>query len=73
MNNNPLPIVSETKILGVTIDCHLNFKTHIHNISNRANSRIFLLKKLHFCGANESCKPRFYTSCILPILVYRAY
>lgn len=70
LDDNPLSLVTETKILGVTIDCSLSFKSHVDKICAKANTRIFLLKSLHFYGANEQCKLQFYTACVLPILVY---
>lgn len=70
MNLQLLTTVCETKILGVLIDNHLNFASHIASVCAKASSRIYFIKKLNFYGANSSCKLRFYKACVLPIFTY---
>jgi hypothetical protein len=70
INDIRLDAVQELKLLGVTVDYRLTFKTRVHNITSKANSRIYSLKRLRSNGANNKSLLHFYKSCILPVLVY---
>lgn len=58
------------KFLGVTIDNHLNFSTHVDNIILKCNSRIFLLRQLKILGMDIAGLKSFYTANIRSILTY---
>ena len=50
LNNTPLPLERNPRILGVTFDPLLTFKKHIDNLCTRAAPRINLLRLL--CASN---------------------
>ena len=45
INNINLPMCHKTRDLGILIDCEINFKEHIYNITASANQRAFFIKK----------------------------
>ena len=46
INNTPVPLEKEPKILGVTFDIHFSFSMHVKNITKRANFKLKVLKAL---------------------------
>ena len=45
LHNTKLESVSAAKYLGVTISDHLNWGTHINNITKKANQKLGFLKR----------------------------
>jgi hypothetical protein len=70
MNDTVLEMVPSVKILGVIVDQKLSFKDHVKYILSRVNSRIFILKRLYNHGVNVESRLKFYSSCILPVILY---
>ena len=48
INNINLPMCRKTRDLGFLMDCEMNFKEHIYNITASANQRAFLLKSVSY-------------------------
>ena len=40
-NNINLPLFRKTRQLHILMDCEMNFKEHIYNITGAANQRVF--------------------------------
>ena len=83
-SRNPPPLLSLTlsdttitqcvvvKLLGVYIQADLKWNTHINSMIKRANSRLFMLRKLKYHYLNISDLVSIYTSFVRPILEYAA-
>ena len=56
-------------LLGVTIDCKLNFNHHINNVCKKASQRIGVLLRLKTLIPTEA-KLQLYEAAILPHLTY---
>lgn len=69
INNEMIPVVNESKNLGVTLDSLLNFETHV---KNKIKLSYFRLKKLYHLKHNipQKCKQIFCNSLILSLLDY---
>ena len=66
--NINIKCVSEFKLLGVTIDNKLSFKTHLSNISHIVNSKLFSIKRIFYLST--SVKVQFFKTFILPYFDY---
>ena len=71
-NSQTLDIVEKAKLLGVTINSKGRWNDHINDISNRAKSRIFFLRRLKELGASQSILKEIYVLFVRPILEYAA-
>ena len=69
IENNVLEQVDNTKFLGVYIDQHLTWKTHVHFIAAKISKSVGLLYKAKYiCPQNLFLH---YTMCLLnPYLTY---
>jgi hypothetical protein len=47
-NNTTINEVPDTKILGVLIDNHLNWKCHIDQILSKLSTAVFVIKQLFY-------------------------
>ena len=69
INNLPLKQEESIRYLGIYIDSHLNWKTHIHYISKKINRSIGMLFKLrHYLTLKQLIQ--LYYSLIYPFLTY---
>ena len=50
INNEPLPMATHPKVLGLTLDPKLTYSTHIHNISVQAHKPLQIIKALTATG-----------------------
>ena len=57
------------KLLGVTIDCGLNFNVHINNVCEKASQRIGEIMSLRNLKPTEA-KLHLYKAAVLPHLTY---
>ena len=64
--------VSEFKLLGVMIDTHLSFTSHVETTYSRAKSRLHALLTLKRFGVDEPSLIRFYLANIRSLLCYAA-
>ena len=60
------------KLLGVYIQSDLKWQTHVNSMIKRANSRLFMLRKLKYHYLNTSDLVSIYISFVRPILEYAA-
>ena len=69
IDNNILEEVQHHPYLGVELTSNLTWKTHIANISGRAN-RILNLLRRHLYGCSQEVKSRAFTTLVRPHLEY---
>ena len=60
------------KLLGVYIQSDLKWQTHVNSMIKRANSCLFMLRKLKYHYLNTSDLVSIYISFVRPILEYAA-
>ena len=60
LNGIILEKVSHTKVLGVILDEHLNFKQHVNSLVSRVNSKLSFLRVLSSRSVNSLNKLHFY-------------
>ena len=69
LNGKTLGQIKSTKYLGVLMDCHLNWKDHVHNICKKLTRSIGIISKLrHFI--NIKTLVQLYYTLIYPFLTY---
>ena len=59
-NNNTIQQVPETTFLGITIDHHLTFKSHIKRIENKVSSGLFALRQVKNILPRRHLKPIYH-------------
>ena len=69
IDSSKLEEVQHYPYLGVELTSDLTWKTHISNISGRAN-RILNLLRRHLYGCNQEVKTRAFTTLVRPHLEY---
>ena len=67
--DDSLQITSTEKLLGVTFDHNLNFKSHVEIKLRKCNSLLFLLMRIK-CFLDLKTRKLFYNAYILPHLDY---
>ena len=65
----PLVKIKAYKYLGVDLDEHLSLNTMIDTLHNKANCKVYLLKKIRPYVSRWEAN-QIYKTCILPILDY---
>ena len=69
ISNNALGKVNVYKYIGVDLDENLTMNNMIDSTFNKANCKVYLLKKIRPYITREIAN-RIYKTCILPILDY---
>ena len=69
IDGSPLSFKDSTKFLGVTIDSHLSWDNHIHNICNSVSRATGILYKLRYF-LDDKTLFMLYNALILPHLNY---
>ena len=69
IDNSHLEEVQHHPYLGVELTSDLTWKSHISNISGRAN-RILNLLRMHLYGCSQEVKSRAFTTLVRPHLEY---
>ena len=64
-----LPVVTQQKVLSLTIDCNFTWKQHVDLLCNQISSLLGLLYRIHIY-LNKDTKMLFYNSYILPRIDY---
>ena len=63
----PVEQTTYVKYLGLIVDCHLNWKKHVHDVSKKISRGIGILSKLrHFVTDDILTQP--YHSLVYPSL-----
>ena len=70
INNKPIEVVSNAKILGVSISKDLRWNVHILEIVKKAPSRLYFLRQLKRAKINEKDLLTFYLTCVRPVTEY---
>ena len=72
LEDMPVPQVDNPTFLGVTLDTHLTWKTHLEAVAARSVRKLGLLKKLAGTtwGADTNILRRVYTGAVRPIMEY---
>ena len=70
INNKPIEVVSNAKILGVSISKDLKWNIHIVEIVKKASSRLYFLRQLKRAKINEKDLLTFYLTCVRPVTEY---
>ena len=69
IGNKPIQQVNSHKILGVHLDCHLNWQMHINNLAKRLAKNIFLFSKIKKY-VNTECLRLYFNAHILSHINY---
>ncbi|XP_076037769.1 uncharacterized protein LOC143023141 [Oratosquilla oratoria] len=70
LGTHSLQVVQSAKLLGITIDDHLNWNQHINNIIRTASYKLFMLRRLKSLGTPLPDLKGVYTTFVLPTLMY---
>ena len=70
IGNQVLQTVESTKLLGVTVDCKLDWKQHVSNIVKSATYKLYMLRRLKSLGMPQRELGSIFTTFILPKLTY---
>ena len=69
VNDCVLENVNSQKVMGVYIDCHLSWRTHIDFVCKNLNNKITLLKHI-FYYLTDGIKQMIYNAFLVPISDY---
>ena len=69
ISNYSIDRVKEATFLGIILDEHLTWKSHIHNIARKVSKALGIIYKSSFCLDNYSLRI-LYFSLIYPYLFY---
>ena len=69
ISNYSIDRVKEATFLGVILDEHLTWKSHIHNVARKVSKAVGIIYKSSFCLNNSSLRI-LYFSLIYPYLFY---
>ena len=69
ISNYSIDRVKETTFLGVILDEHLTWKSHIHNVARKVSKAVGIIYKSSFC-LDDSSLQILYFSLIFPYLFY---
>jgi hypothetical protein len=69
LNGEPISTTRQMKYLGVTIDCHIKWNTHVSNVVKQATKRLGMIKRC-LDGANTKTKVIAFNTVVRPILEY---
>ena len=72
LEDMPVPKVDNPTFLGVTLDTHLTWKTHLETVAARSVRKLGLLKTLvgTTWEADTNILRRVYTGAVRPIMEY---
>ena len=72
LNGTPLTLSKEAKLLGVTLDSKLTWKSHVTRITRKATASLMQCKQIvgKTWGINPHIMKWIYTAMIRPILTY---
>ncbi|XP_049832898.1 uncharacterized protein LOC126273389 [Schistocerca gregaria] len=72
--NTPLTLSNSARYLGVYLDRHLNWKTHLNHLLNKTRLRQNLIRQVQgrFHGCSDETALHTYKTFIRPILEYAA-
>ena len=68
LNNNELEVVEETRLLGVILRSDMKWISNTENMVNKANKRLWILRRLKHLGAQHIDLVDIYTKQIRSVL-----
>ena len=69
LKSQPLKQVLDTPYLGVVIDCHLNWKTHVAMLTKKIKRNVGAISKIRHFVSRDILKNIYY-SLVCPFLIY---
>ena len=70
INGTDIEIVTQAKVLGVTVSSDLSWNAHVDEIVAKARKRVYVIYHLKRAGINQINLVRIYVSVIRPIVEY---
>ena len=71
-DQQPLEVINETKLLGITLACDLRWWPHIKDITKRATSKLWVLIRFKSLGGTEEQLRQIYLTRVHSILEFGA-
>ena len=70
INNSPLEVVKEAKILGLNISNNLKWNIHVTEIVKKASKRLYFLTQLKRSKVGSRELVQFFVTCIRSLIEY---
>ena len=70
VNEKPIEVVSNVKLLGLNISDNLKWNVHISEIIRKVSSRLYFLRQLKRANVPTKELLTFYVTCIRPVTEY---
>ena len=70
INNKPIQVVTNVKLLGLTISNNHKCNAHIENVIKKRFSRFYQLRQLKHAKEDPAQLVCFFSTCILPVSEY---
>jgi hypothetical protein len=70
ISNSKLLTNDCVKFLGINVDKHLNFSSHVDCLVRKCNSRLFFMRSFKRCGMNNNGLRLFYVSKVRSLLSF---
>ncbi|RMX50005.1 hypothetical protein pdam_00016659, partial [Pocillopora damicornis] len=70
INNKPIQVVTNVKLLGLTISNNHKWNAHIENVIKKRFSRFYQLRQLKHAKEDPAQLVCFFSTCILPVSEY---
>ena len=70
INNKPIQVVTNVKLLGLTISNNHKWNAHIENVIKKRFSRFYQLRQLKHAKEDPVQLVCFFSTCILPVSEY---
>ena len=52
-NSDPLEVIHQTKLLGITITSNLSWQAHVDDITKRATAKLWVLERFKSLGGDK--------------------
>ena len=70
INNKEIEVVSQAKLVGLTISNDLKWNSHVKNICKKASTRLYFLRQLKRANVPSKDLLLFNVTCIRPVVEY---
>ena len=70
VNNKPIEVVSNAKVLGMHISRDLKWNNHISEIVKKVSKRLYFLRQLKRAKIQPKDLLTFYLTCVQPVMEY---
>ena len=72
MHGNSLPVVTQAKLLGVTLSSNLSWQAHVDNIVKKSSKALYMIHVMKKYRPTEAQLVSIYTTYIRPLVEYCA-